>query len=118
MTSRALFNRYSWSGISLRKIASELEISDGNLRYHYKTKEKIVLELFSMMTQEMAIEIENRNEEASTLQRNSKNVRIMYAYRFLFIESNSIKKSYPSYLLVLINWKNLEGLFLSRNLIV
>lgn len=110
-TSRALFNSNSWGKTSLRKIASELNISDGNLRYHFKTKEAIVLELFYKMSGEMANIIVNRinytreNIEDLSLQF-ERIFKVMYKYRFLFIESYFIKKTYESYLVF---FNQLEG---------
>lgn len=104
-TSRVLFNSYSWGKTSLRKIASELHISDGNLRYHFKTKEAIVLELFYKMSGEMAIIIMNRQsytrENIEELSWQFERIfMVMYKYRFLFIESYFIKKTYDSYLVL------------------
>lgn len=97
-TSRTLFNHDSWGKTSLRTIASALNISDGNLRYHFKTKEEIVLALFSQMTDEMMAEIVNRSNNIAILSVQFERIfRIMYVYRFLFVESYFIKKSYDSY---------------------
>lgn len=102
-TSRVLFNTYSWGKTSLRKIASELEISDGNLRYHFKTKERIVLELFYMMSNEMAALIVNREsltrDNIDNLHLQFERIfKILYRYRFLIIEAYFIKRAYDSYL--------------------
>lgn len=96
--ARELFNQHSWSAVSLRKIAAALGVSDGNLRYHYKTKEEIVLQLFMAMTGEMSWEIEQAERHLEGLTRNFKRMfAIMFRYRFLFIESYFIKRSYESY---------------------
>lgn len=96
--ARELFNRDSWAEVSLRKIAADLGVSDGNLRYHYRTKEEIVLQLFSAMTEEMALVIFEAEKELDQLSSNFKAMfRIMYKFRFLFLESYFIKQSYPSY---------------------
>ncbi len=97
--SLGLFNQYSWSKISLRTIAKELHISDGNLRYHYKTKEEIVLSLFSLMTAEMMALIEQKEVDfLAEMPSNFKAIfTIMYRYKFLFLEAAFIKKEYESY---------------------
>ncbi len=96
--SRELFNRESWSKTSIRKIASKLNISDGNLRYHYKNKEGIVLDLFSEMTEEMMLEITNREQNKDSIELQYKSIfKIMYKYRFFFLESYFIKREYESY---------------------
>jgi len=93
-----LFNSYSWSAISLRKVAAALKISDGNLRYHFKTKEDIVLSLFGQMTAEMAEVILSAGQTVEDLVPNFERMfRIMYRYRFLFIEAYFIRRAYESY---------------------
>ena len=41
-----VFNRKGISKTTLRDIARELAISDGHLRYYFKTKEELVLATF------------------------------------------------------------------------
>jgi len=100
--SLEIFNENSWSKTSLRKIAASLNISDGNLRYHYKTKEEVVLKLFSMMIEEL--------DEVLFLYKGKKTddlvpalrtmFTIMFKYRFLFLESILIKQAYPVYRII------------------
>ena len=45
-TSLQLFNAQGLAAVSTHRIAAELEISSGNLHYHYKAKELIVERLF------------------------------------------------------------------------
>ena len=44
--SLALFNREGVAAVSTHRIATETEISPGNLHYHFKTKQQIVTWLF------------------------------------------------------------------------
>jgi len=46
-TSQALFNNEGESAVSAVDIASVMGISPGNLYYHYKGKDEIIIELFS-----------------------------------------------------------------------
>jgi len=45
-TSLALFNALGLAAVSTHRIAAELEMSPGNLHYHFKTKASIVERLF------------------------------------------------------------------------
>ena len=48
------FNAHGVTGTSLRAIAAEAHISDGHLRYYFKTKEILLLELFSQLEEKLA----------------------------------------------------------------
>lgn len=101
-----LFNQDSWSNTSIRGIASSLQMSDGNLRYHFKTKEEIVLKLVHRMTAELQGTIPVGVLSPDDLKQTFQSIfRVMYGYRFLFLESVFILKAYPSYALL---FKELE----------
>jgi len=49
-----LFNRYGVEQVSIRQIASEIQISHSNLSYHYKSKSDILHQIYSRMDEEMS----------------------------------------------------------------
>ncbi len=51
-TTIALFNQYGASKVTMKQIADHLRISPGNLTYHFKTKEILMLELYQLMHDE------------------------------------------------------------------
>jgi len=53
LVSLELFNHHGEANVSSVDIANELDISPGNLYYHYKGKEVIISELFKMYQQQM-----------------------------------------------------------------
>lgn len=50
----ALFNEQGESNVSILEIANQLDISPGNLYYHFHGKEPIILELFEHFREELA----------------------------------------------------------------
>ncbi len=49
----ALFNEYGVPGVATATIAETMNISPGNLYYHFRSKEKIVEALFAQFKQEI-----------------------------------------------------------------
>lgn len=98
-TSLHLFNAEQCSQVSLRQIAAELYMSDGNLRYHFATKEAIVLTIFDEMSQEMnrVINVFGRNSLFDLESGIEQIYRIMLHYRFFFDEPIFMKKTFPAY---------------------
>ena len=94
-----VFNDKGISKTTLRDIARELAISDGHLRYYFKTKEELVLTIFSEMEQEIT---SNATEAVTSF--NDVQVliapltivyRIMCRYVFFFVESTAILETFP-----------------------
>lgn len=97
-TSLRLFNEIGVAKVSTNRIATELEISFGNLYYHFKNKGQIVDWLFRRF--------ENRLEP---LVQGAESIRalddwwfsvhlaleIVYEYRFLFRELDYLVREYP-----------------------
>ena len=53
LVSLELFNHHGEANVSSVDIANELDISPGNLYYHFKGKEVIITELFKMYQLQM-----------------------------------------------------------------
>lgn len=60
--ARNLFNREAYSKVTIRMIAQEIQISSGNLNYHFKKKEEILEALYFEMVEEFDERIKNLNE--------------------------------------------------------
>lgn len=94
-----LFNELGSDDVSLRAIARELEISVGNLAYHFANTDKIIEALYYQLVEEMdkpIQEIEEQEAEFSLMLRLSrKNFEIMFRYRFILLDFTRITRRIP-----------------------
>jgi AcrR family transcriptional regulator len=103
--AKDLFNVNGIQATTLRQIALALEISQGNLNYHFKAKQDIVEALYFELVHKMDAEMASMTLQFSALSvlyHSAENsMRIFYQYRFLirdmylvFRESEKIKAHY------------------------
>lgn len=86
-TALLLFNQEGIKNITLHKIAAEMGISQGNLNYHFKTKQDIIEALYFELVDKMSNEMNAMSQHLSLLSRlfesAAKTMGIFYDYRFL-----------------------------------
>jgi AcrR family transcriptional regulator len=91
-----LFNNDGVRETTLRKIARELGISQGNLTYHYKTKDEIIEKLYFDLAEKMNTEMQKMTVQSSSMQvlytSSSITMKGLYAYRFLLRDLYKILK--------------------------
>ncbi|WP_161622689.1 TetR/AcrR family transcriptional regulator [Cesiribacter andamanensis] len=98
-----LFNRQGFTASSLRQTAAYLDMSDGNLRYHFSSKEMLVMDIFRQMKQELEFMFEPANPGSEKLQLEELHQQFravfftMYRYKFLFIETPLLVQQYPAF---------------------
>lgn len=96
-----LFNQQGEASTSLRQIAAFSEMSDGNLRYHYKSKEELVLDLANWLIEDLDQAMTAFSKHECTpreVQDRFRTIfRIMYKYKFLFIESPLLLRKYKNF---------------------
>lgn len=96
-----LFNQQGEADTSLRQIAAFSEMSDGNLRYHYKNKEEMVLDLANWLLEDLDQAMTASSKHECTPQEVQNRLRtifrIMYKYKFLFIESPLLLRKYRNF---------------------
>jgi AcrR family transcriptional regulator len=96
--SQLLFNEAGSATVSTNRIASELDISAGNLYYHFKTKEQIV--------EVLVHRFEDRLKPIQSSLRSIKAVddlwlalhltfEAIHAYRFIFRDADFLMNAYP-----------------------
>ncbi len=98
LTALMLFNKHTTSAISTNHIAAEMNISPGNLYYHFKNKEEIVREIYKQLA-ELADKIwydpELGQSERGMVDYLNKLASHMYKFRFFYLELNVIIKNDP-----------------------
>ncbi len=106
-TAIALFNQHGLSKVTLRTIAAEMGISQGNLNYHFKKREAIIETIYFQMVDQINAEIfeliSNTVELKLLIQLNSTISSIFYDFRFFMLDfaqimrdHNKIKDHYVS----------------------
>ncbi len=103
-TSLALFNEEGEADTTTIDIANELDISPGNLYYHFKGKDQIIAELFRQyehaLSHTLTAPIERPLSEGSgSVEDNWYYLYVvmeeMYQYRFLYHNLDNILQRYP-----------------------
>ncbi|WP_267401824.1 MULTISPECIES: TetR/AcrR family transcriptional regulator [unclassified Chryseobacterium] len=99
-TALNLFNEKGYNSITTRHIAAEMNISAGNLHYHFKHSEDIIREIFSLLKKEMDTMLDGlRNKATKSLEDlfnyTQSSFEIVYAYRFIFLNFVDILRNIP-----------------------
>lgn len=99
--SLCLFNQEGFEATSARQIARMVRISQGNLRYHYSTKEAIAEQLFEVFYKEYRAvlqpfsERDRQIEIGSLLDAYQQLFSLYYDYRFILQDLWSLTRSLP-----------------------
>lgn len=104
-STRELLNKRGLSGVSQRTIAEHLNISPGNLTYHFKKRNDIIESLYFELVEKMDTAVANISVSENLLEGLYEMTRVtmeqFYEYRFLFLdfiqimrENQSIKMHY------------------------
>ena len=106
-----LFNEKGVSLTSFRDIAAMMSISDGHVRYYFRTKEILLMSIFEQLDNEIIeasnIPISLDMDVFSLLRKNIEQVfHLTVKYRFLFVESPKTIYQYPT---LLKSYRNLIG---------
>jgi AcrR family transcriptional regulator len=103
-TSLALFNEEGEAEVTTLDIANEMNISPGNLYYHFKGKDQIIAELFQQYEQAISLTLTAPIERPLSSAEGSVEdnwyylyvvMEEMYQYRFLYHNLDNILQRYP-----------------------
>lgn len=96
-TSRQLFNELGYSNVTIRMIATELQISSGNLNYHFKKREDILEALYFEMVAVFDARVQELQEHLVSLEYMQAAIETsvvrMVAYRFFWTDLYYLLKS-------------------------
>lgn len=99
VTSLALFNEHGEASVTSVDIALELDISPGNLYYHYKGKEEIITALLAMYKDQISYVLDNSEVDISTpfdfICFVIELLKVEYLFRFLHRNSLDLSEKYP-----------------------
>lgn len=98
ITNKALelFNEFGTNAVSTNHIAKALEMSPGNLYYHFKNKEEIIQELLKKMIEEYdnIFSDNNLDDESNILQQLIfDDIQISIKYKVIYNELSSLFKN-------------------------
>lgn len=100
LTSLEMFNQQGEANVTCVDIALELDISPGNLYYHYKGKEKIIEALFEMYKQRMNQVLLSPHQDDLTIEDFfyflMLILQISHLFRFLYRNPADLMEKYPS----------------------
>ena len=86
-TALALFNTTNTQAATTNHIAKAMEISVGNLHYHYKNREAIIFKLYEQMLDESTLLIQDLPKDIVGLFEHQKLMsKILWKYRFFYRE--------------------------------
>jgi len=98
-TSLDLFNRFGVPNITLRRIASEMGISQGNLNYYFKKREDIIEALYYQLLETFNTEKARLDHEEMdlnfVLDSTRTGMEALFRYRFLMIDFNQNMRENP-----------------------
>ena len=99
-TARILFNKHGYWNVTIRMIASELDISSGNLNYHYKKREDILEDLYFRMVAEFDQHAEQSKETSITFKKIKEDIEIIMAsmmtYKFFWTDLHNLTNNFPT----------------------
>ncbi|WPP53211.1 TetR/AcrR family transcriptional regulator [Catalinimonas niigatensis] len=99
LTAKELFNERGLDSTSAKNVAAEISISDGNLRYHFRTKEDLVYALYMQLVEafnQQFTQYEQMNFSLAQIYQSLSYVyHKLYDYRFMMADFVAIMRRFP-----------------------
>ena len=98
-TALHLFNTKGLAKVTLRTIAQEMGISQGNLNYHFKKREELIEGLYYQLVErfDQLFELAETAEFQLSylLPITQQTMELLYAYRFLMLDFVQVMRAHP-----------------------
>jgi AcrR family transcriptional regulator len=98
-TALKLFNNSGSYAVTTRHIATEMNISPGNLYYHYRNKEEIIRVLLEGMVEDFNLFIRPASFSPNLIEQFNDTIshtgKVMHKYRFFFMELYTLLEKDP-----------------------
>jgi AcrR family transcriptional regulator len=95
--AKDLFNEHGYGQVTIRMIALKLEMSSGNLNYHFKKRDEILEALYFQMVQDFDERIDKLSEIEISFGQIKNDIRLsmerMVDYRFVWTDLYNLLKS-------------------------
>ena len=92
--AQLLFNQHGYFNVTIRMIAQELNMSSGNLNYHFKTRKELLKKLYFDMVAVFDKRVDNIHKQKLSLQFVSDSMETsmerMVAYKFFWTELDGL----------------------------
>lgn len=99
-TALRLFNEHGVPNVTLRRIAAELGISQGNLNYHFKKREDIIEALYYQLLvvfEEEKAKLDTHEMDIAFIFTSTRSgMEALYRFRFLMIDFNQNMRENPA----------------------
>lgn len=99
-TALRLFNEHGVPNVTLRRIAAEMAISQGNLNYHFKKREDIIEALYYqllMVFEEEKAKLDTHEMDMAFIFASTRSgMEALYRFRFLMIDFNQNMRENPA----------------------
>lgn len=98
----ALFNQSGWVNVTLRDVSAALNISYGNVTYHFASKEKVLEHIYANYETELSevsaqlIATDHALHQLLTAPRYTFGLSLKY--RFLFVDFIELQRQYPVFM--------------------
>lgn len=94
--SLELFNKQGWKNSTMRDIAQLSELSVGNLTYHFRNRESLLIALYEQMSEEMKQMMQLKTYHLDAIQEVLNFFKLCRnKYKFIFIDIVEITRAVP-----------------------